>query len=70
MYRILILLFLSNYLNLYEQASSNDKFNEELFIETLQNSDLNYHFQFTIVSEQNLNDDSSCKLLPSFQTES
>lgn len=38
-----------------------DQFNEELFIETLPNSNINFFFQFTTVSEQNINDESSCK---------
>jgi hypothetical protein len=41
--------------------SNNDHFNEELFIETLPNSNLNLFFQFTTISDQNLNDESSCK---------
>jgi hypothetical protein len=41
---------------------SKDQFNEELFIETLPNSNLNLLFQFTTISQHNLNDESSCKI--------
>ena len=46
---------------LINSIQSNDQFNEELFIEVLPNSNLNLLFQFTTISEQNLNDESSCK---------
>lgn len=41
--------------------AQNDRFNEELLIETLPNSNLHFYFQFTTVSKHNLIDKSSCK---------
>jgi hypothetical protein len=42
--------------------AQDDRFNEELLIETLPNSNLHFYFQFTTISKHNLIDESSCKL--------
>ena len=54
---LVVFLIILRYSSLYR---ADDQVNEELFIETLQNADLNVYFQFTVVSDKNINNKTSC----------